>query len=150
MKKIYTLLAIAATAAALSLNMNAASPRKALNWTAWAAPAQMNVNEAEVPAEATPFFLMIELGPSGNARAQYCESFGEYGGAREIGPSFPLRYKIRKVHNDGSMDIKLKGEIFDGSTAIYKTRPRKKILNSAARVHNDTLKCGFGTFIKIE
>lgn len=151
MKKFFALLAIAATAAALSLNVNAASPRKALAWTQWTAPAQMDAREAVTPGEvaATPYFLLVEFGPGRQARAQYCEALGgEHAGTREVGPSYPLKYRIRRVHNDGTMDIELKGKINDASTALFKTRPRRWVVTATGTIKDNKLVCGLGEFEK--
>lgn len=148
MKKNIILLAIAATAAALSLNVNAANPRRALVGTRWAAPAIVDARE-EVATGQTSLFLLLEFGPGGQARAQYCERLGIHRGAVERGPSFPLRYKVKQAKGDGTVEIILKGKITDASSAVYKTRPRRTIETATGVYRGNTLDCGLGVFEKI-
>lgn len=149
MKKYFITLAIAAAAAALTVNVNAANPRSALKNTIWLTPAQMNAEEPVNEEEAAPYYLLVEFGPGGLARAQYCTIKGEYSGIREFGPSFPLKYKVRDVHNDGSMNIKLKGEIYDAGSVLYKIKPRRKIRTATGMIRDNKLFCGFGEFKQI-
>lgn len=150
MKHIISFIAIAALCAAVCLNANAKSPRRVLVGTEWVGPAWIDARE-DAPADPEiNYHLLLSFGPGGMVNAQYCETRGSHRSATPLGPVWPLKYKIRQAHNDGSIDIVLKGRIKDGSSAIYKTKPHRWLTTATGTVDGDSLECGLGTFTRIE
>lgn len=137
--------------AALCINADARNPRRALNRTTWAAPVVMNVRDTAAVSPDVNYILVLEFGPNGQVLAQYYETRSEFHiGAVPRGGLYPLKYKIRQVHNDGSMDIKLKGKIHDVSSAVFKTTPKRWIFSAAGNVNGDEMDCGLGSFKRID
>lgn len=148
MKRFFVFLAIAVTATALSLNVNAANPRRALVRTTWVGAAIFDARE-DTPAEDSQYFLRLDFGPNGMVNAQYLEDRGPMRGSVALGPVYPLRYKILQAHADGTLEIELRGKIHDASSALYKTKPRRWLYTSSGVVRDGELICGLGDFEKI-